>query len=249
MGEMCCTQYNHVSTPNTKTCAGLGFANNNMVNMPMQVPPSSNHPGGVNVLFGDGSVKFIKNSVSLRDLAGPGHAERRRGHFRGRLLIEEVSHHASASWKMIGSWRFCLAAAARSSRRRAGCGAGSSDAFTAGRRGATSAGSGAQRVARRREARASAGNEASGPGPRHAVGPGRSPDSRTRSSAKTRPPRRCDSPSASSLAKPDRVQEVQYYVLGRDPVMVFRDEDYVRNINMENGPKLTNPGNLTRRRR
>ncbi len=63
MGEMCCTQYNHVSTPNTKTCAGLGFANNDMVNMPMQVPPSSNHPGGVNTLFGDGSVKFIKNSV------------------------------------------------------------------------------------------------------------------------------------------------------------------------------------------
>ena len=41
-----------------------------------------------------------------------------------------------------------------------------------------------------------------------------------------------------SLAKPERVQEVQYYVLGRDPVMVFRDEDYIRNINMDNGPKL-----------
>ena len=25
MGEMCCTQYNHVSTPNKGTCAGLGF--------------------------------------------------------------------------------------------------------------------------------------------------------------------------------------------------------------------------------
>mgnify|MGYP001095825504 CR=1 FL=1 len=65
MGEMCCTLYNHVSTPNTATCAGLGFANNSMANMPMQVPPSSRHPGGVNTLFGDGSVKFIKNSVSL----------------------------------------------------------------------------------------------------------------------------------------------------------------------------------------
>ena len=65
MGEMCCTEYNHVSTPNTVTCAGLGFANNNMANMPMQVPPSSLHPGGVNVLFGDGSAKFIKNGVSL----------------------------------------------------------------------------------------------------------------------------------------------------------------------------------------
>ena len=72
MGEMCCTQYNHVSTPNTKTCAGLGFANNDMVNMPMQVPPSSNHPGGVNVLFGDGSTKYIKNSIALVTWRGLG---------------------------------------------------------------------------------------------------------------------------------------------------------------------------------
>jgi prepilin-type N-terminal cleavage/methylation domain-containing protein/prepilin-type processing-associated H-X9-DG protein len=66
MGEMCCTQYNHVATPNKGTCAGLGFANNSMANMPMQVPPSSRHPGGVNTLLGDGSVKFIKDSVSLQ---------------------------------------------------------------------------------------------------------------------------------------------------------------------------------------
>jgi len=66
MGEMCCTQYNHVATPNKATCAGLGFANNSMANMPMQVPPSSYHSGGVNTLFGDGSVKFIKDGVSLR---------------------------------------------------------------------------------------------------------------------------------------------------------------------------------------
>ena len=66
MGEMCCTEYNHVSTPNTGTCAGLGFLNNSMANMPMVVPPSSQHPGGVNTLFGDGSVKFMKNSVSLQ---------------------------------------------------------------------------------------------------------------------------------------------------------------------------------------
>jgi len=65
MGEMCCTQYNHVTTPNKGTCAGLGFLNNSMANMPMQVPPSSLHPGGVNVLFGDGSVKFVKDGVSL----------------------------------------------------------------------------------------------------------------------------------------------------------------------------------------
>ncbi len=41
-----------------------------------------------------------------------------------------------------------------------------------------------------------------------------------------------------SLTKPDRVEEVQYHVLGQGPVMVFRDQDYQRNINMEDGPKL-----------
>jgi prepilin-type processing-associated H-X9-DG protein len=29
------------------------------------MPPSSQHPGGVNVAFGDGSVKFIKDSIAL----------------------------------------------------------------------------------------------------------------------------------------------------------------------------------------
>jgi len=72
MGEMCCTQYNHVTTPNKVTCAGIGFANGSMANMPMQVPPSSRHPGGVNTLFGDGSVKFIKDTVSLLTYRGLG---------------------------------------------------------------------------------------------------------------------------------------------------------------------------------
>ena len=64
MGEMCCTAYNHVETPNKSTCAGPGFPGN-MANMPMQVPPSSRHPGGVNTLMGDGTVRFVKNTVDL----------------------------------------------------------------------------------------------------------------------------------------------------------------------------------------
>ncbi|QDV36220.1 hypothetical protein [Tautonia plasticadhaerens] len=44
-----------------------------------------------------------------------------------------------------------------------------------------------------------------------------------------------------SLAQPDRAEEVQYHVLGTDPLMVFRDEDYQRNINMVNGPSTTAP--------
>jgi hypothetical protein len=51
-----------------------------------------------------------------------------------------------------------------------------------------------------------------------------------------------------TLAKPERVQEVKYYVVGRGPVMVFRDEDYQRNINMEDGPKLDKAGGKGRRR-
>jgi prepilin-type N-terminal cleavage/methylation domain-containing protein/prepilin-type processing-associated H-X9-DG protein len=64
MGEMCCSTYNHVAKPNTITCAGTGFPGN-MANMPMQVPPSSYHTGGVNVLMGDGRVIFMTDSVDL----------------------------------------------------------------------------------------------------------------------------------------------------------------------------------------
>lgn len=64
MGEMCCTTYNHVSPPNTTTCAGMGFPGG-MENMSMVVPPSSFHVGGVNLLMGDGSVQFIQNGIEL----------------------------------------------------------------------------------------------------------------------------------------------------------------------------------------
>jgi len=65
MGEMCCGLYNHVAPPNQTSCAAPGFTGN-MANMAMQVPPSSLHPGGVNVLMGDASGRFIKNSVDLQ---------------------------------------------------------------------------------------------------------------------------------------------------------------------------------------
>ena len=64
MGEMCCTTYNHVTTPNTTTCASTGFPGN-MSNMAMVVPPSSRHGGGVNVGYGDGHVQFVRDSITL----------------------------------------------------------------------------------------------------------------------------------------------------------------------------------------
>jgi prepilin-type N-terminal cleavage/methylation domain-containing protein/prepilin-type processing-associated H-X9-DG protein len=81
MGEMCCTTYNHVSSPNTTTCAGTGFPGN-MSNMAMVVPPTSYHTGGVNVSLGDGSVRFVNDGVSLQ-------AWRAMGTIRGGEVISE----------------------------------------------------------------------------------------------------------------------------------------------------------------
>ena len=64
MGENCCTQYNHVSTPNSFSCAGTGFPGT-MTNMAMQVSASSRHVGGAQVMMGDGSVHFCSENVDL----------------------------------------------------------------------------------------------------------------------------------------------------------------------------------------
>jgi prepilin-type N-terminal cleavage/methylation domain-containing protein/prepilin-type processing-associated H-X9-DG protein len=55
------TTYMHVMPINGRNCHIYGGEDdgNNLST------PSSNHPGGVNVLFGDGSVRFLKSSVAL----------------------------------------------------------------------------------------------------------------------------------------------------------------------------------------
>jgi prepilin-type N-terminal cleavage/methylation domain-containing protein/prepilin-type processing-associated H-X9-DG protein len=48
----------HVTGPNTRSC---GF----FTALRASMPPSSRHPGGVNLLLGDGSVRFVKDTVSI----------------------------------------------------------------------------------------------------------------------------------------------------------------------------------------
>jgi prepilin-type N-terminal cleavage/methylation domain-containing protein/prepilin-type processing-associated H-X9-DG protein len=63
LGEMLFTRYTHVMGPNTWSCdyttTGGGL------NLHGAHTASSRHPAGVNVLFCDGSVKFVKTSVAL----------------------------------------------------------------------------------------------------------------------------------------------------------------------------------------
>jgi prepilin-type N-terminal cleavage/methylation domain-containing protein len=71
MGENCCTLHNHVSTPNTTSCAGIPFPGT-MTNMSMQVSVSSRHLAGVNAMMGDGSVHLVTNNIDLNIWRGLG---------------------------------------------------------------------------------------------------------------------------------------------------------------------------------
>ena len=59
--------YNHMSGPNTRSCS-TSFApgwDTWGLDAYGMAPPTSNHPGGVNALLSDGSVKFMKDSIGL----------------------------------------------------------------------------------------------------------------------------------------------------------------------------------------
>ncbi len=62
--------YLHAGAPNGPACNNPQGSFNSLswiyfVNPQGSAPPTSNHPGGVNIAFADGSVKFVKDSVSL----------------------------------------------------------------------------------------------------------------------------------------------------------------------------------------
>jgi prepilin-type N-terminal cleavage/methylation domain-containing protein/prepilin-type processing-associated H-X9-DG protein len=50
--------FQHVTPPNTRSCGFFVFLRAIM-------PPSSRHPGGVNAAFGDGSVRYVKDSINV----------------------------------------------------------------------------------------------------------------------------------------------------------------------------------------
>jgi prepilin-type N-terminal cleavage/methylation domain-containing protein/prepilin-type processing-associated H-X9-DG protein len=53
--------YTHTNTPNRKSCVADDFGRAGDM-----IAASSNHPGGVNVVMMDGSVKFIKSTVNVQ---------------------------------------------------------------------------------------------------------------------------------------------------------------------------------------
>jgi prepilin-type processing-associated H-X9-DG protein len=61
--------YTHFMTPNASSCVGTPDASTFISNatwggIGAAITATSNHPGGVNVAFADGSVKFVKDSVN-----------------------------------------------------------------------------------------------------------------------------------------------------------------------------------------
>ena len=58
--------YNHFMPPTASPATPPTDGNTGgYASVPDAFPPASNHPGGVNICFADGSVHFIKNSVNL----------------------------------------------------------------------------------------------------------------------------------------------------------------------------------------
>ena len=78
--------------PNGISCAGTPDSSTYISNatwggIGAAITATSNHPGGVHVAFGDGSVKFVKDSIDVQDLVGPRDPRRPGDHQRRCVLM------------------------------------------------------------------------------------------------------------------------------------------------------------------
>jgi prepilin-type N-terminal cleavage/methylation domain-containing protein/prepilin-type processing-associated H-X9-DG protein len=79
--SLCWDAYNHYMPPNSVSCAALNDPTVNPGGVPLPnlgttvggwgtfmdaIPPSCNHPGGVNICFADGTVRFIRDSIQYQ---------------------------------------------------------------------------------------------------------------------------------------------------------------------------------------
>ena len=58
--------YSHTQSPNRKSCVYQDAAGINNQTFQHILAAGSSHPGGVNVLFGDGGVRFVKDSINYQ---------------------------------------------------------------------------------------------------------------------------------------------------------------------------------------
>jgi prepilin-type N-terminal cleavage/methylation domain-containing protein/prepilin-type processing-associated H-X9-DG protein len=59
--------YNHYMPPNTQACSAQNnFYTTSYGEFMDAMPPTCNHPGGINICFADGSVRWIKNSIQYQ---------------------------------------------------------------------------------------------------------------------------------------------------------------------------------------
>ena len=94
MGEMCCTLYNHVAPPNQIDLRGDRVPRQHGQHGDAGAP-SSHHPGGVNVLMGDASGRFVKNTVDLQTWRNLGTRNGGEVDLSRRLLIDRKSRQWS----------------------------------------------------------------------------------------------------------------------------------------------------------
>ena len=89
VGSLGMTMFNTIATPNSTLYpwGDCRYTSGGYPNDATFANVNSNHPGGVNALMADGSVRFVKNGINQCDLVVAGHPGQRRGDLLRCLLI------------------------------------------------------------------------------------------------------------------------------------------------------------------